>query len=79
MPDLVNLKSDVDKLKNMRSNLNNLRHKVDKLDIGKLGTIPTDLSKLSNLVKNDVAKKTEHYELVRNVNAIQTTNTSDLA
>ena len=39
--DLANLKSnvdklDIDKLKNVPTNLNNLRSKVDKLEIGKL-------------------------------------------
>ena len=60
--DLTNLKSnvdklDIDKLKNLPTNLNNLKSKVDKLDIGKLETIPVDLSKLSDVVKNDVVKK----------------------
>ena len=41
--DLVNLKSNVDKLdidkfKNVPSNLSNLKSKVDKLNIGKLET-----------------------------------------
>ena len=48
------------KFKNIRSHLSNLKNKVDKLDIGKLETTPVDLSKLSNLVKNDVVKKTEY-------------------
>ena len=30
---------------------------VDELDIGKLKTVPTNLSKLFNVVDNDVAKK----------------------
>ena len=30
---------------------------VDKLDVNKLLPIPADLSKLSNVVKNDVVKK----------------------
>ena len=60
--DLANLKSnvdklDIDKLKNLPTNLNNLKSKVDKLDIGKLETTPVDLSKLSDVVKNDVVKK----------------------
>ena len=37
-----------------------------------------DLSKLSNVVKNNVVKKTVHDELVKNVNAFQTIDTSDL-
>ena len=31
---------------------------VDKLDIGKLVHVPVDLSKISDVVKNDVIKKT---------------------
>ena len=51
---------DINKLKNLRNNLSNLKTKVDKLDIDKLVTAPVDLSKLSNVVKNEVAKKTEY-------------------
>ena len=42
---------------NVPSNLSNVKCKVDKLEIGKLETMPVDLSKLSNIVKNDVVKK----------------------
>ena len=42
-----------------------MKSKVDKLGIGKLETTPVDLSKLSNVVKNDVVKKTEYNELVK--------------
>ena len=41
----------------LKTNLANLKTEVDKLDIDKLVSIPTDLSKLSNVVKNDVIKK----------------------
>ena len=41
----------------LKSNLANLKTEVDKLDIDKLVSILNDLSKLSNVVKNDVAKK----------------------
>ena len=41
----------------LKTNLANLKGKVDKLDIDKLASVPTDLSKLSNVVKNDVVKK----------------------
>ena len=40
--------------------------------------VPAALSKLSDVVKNDVVKKTKNDELFENVNAIQTTFTSDL-
>ena len=42
----------------------NIKFKFDKLDIDKLVPIPNDLSKLSNVVKNDVVKKTEYNKLV---------------
>ena len=32
---------------------------ADKIDTDKLKTVPTDLAKLSNVAKNDVAKKTK--------------------
>ena len=55
-----------------------MKSKLDNLDVGKLVAVPVDLSKLSDAVKNDVVKKTEHDRLVRKVNAIQTTDTNDL-
>ena len=51
-------------MKNVLSSLNNLKSKVDKSDIGKLETTPVDLGKLSNVVKNDVVKKTEYNESI---------------
>ena len=41
----------------LKTNLANLKTEVDKLDNGKLAPVPTDLSKLSNVVKNDVVQK----------------------
>ena len=41
----------------MPNNLSILKTKVDKLDIDKLVSAPTDLSKLSDVVKNEVIKK----------------------
>ena len=43
----------------LKTNLATLKTEVDKLDIDKLKPVPNDLSKLSNIVKNDVVKKTE--------------------
>ena len=48
---LASLKSNVDKLKNLPSNLSNWKSKVDELDFDKLLPIPTDLKKLSDIVK----------------------------
>ena len=42
----------------LKSNLANLQTEVDKLDIDKLTPVPVDLSKLSDIVKNDFAKMT---------------------
>ena len=41
----------------LKTNLASLNTEVDKLDINKLKPIPVDLSKLSDVVKNDVVKK----------------------
>ena len=81
--DLANLKSDVDKLdidklEQVPIGLNSLKSKVDKLVVDKLVPVPADLSKLSDVVKNDAVKMTEYDELVKKVNAIQTTDTSNL-
>ena len=43
-----------------KTNLAALKSEVDKIDPDKLKTVPTDLSKLSNVVKNDVVKKTDY-------------------
>ena len=48
----------------------NLKTEVDKLDIDKLVTVPADLSKLSNVVNNEVVKKTKYDKLVTKVNNI---------
>ena len=50
-------KLDIDKLKNIQTNLSNLKSKVNKLDVDALIPVPVDLSKLSDVVKNDVVKK----------------------
>ena len=56
----------------LKTNLATLKSEVDKLDIDKLNPIPTDLSKLSDVVKNDVAKKTDYNKLVTKVDNIDT-------
>ena len=40
----------------LKTNLANLKTEVDKLDIDKLVPVPVNLSKLSDVVKNDVIK-----------------------
>ena len=55
----------------LKTNLANLKTEVDKLDIDKLAPVPADLSKLSDVVKNDV-KKHVYDKLVAKVNNIDT-------
>ena len=40
-----------------KSNLASLKTELDKIDVDKLKTVPDDLAKLSNVVKNEVVKK----------------------
>ena len=51
---------------------------VDELTIHKLKIVPTDLSKLSNEVDNDVVKKTVYDELFKKVNSIHAIDISEL-
>ena len=44
----------------LKSNLASLKTEVDKIDADKLKTVPVDLAKLSNVVKNDAVKKIEY-------------------
>ena len=44
--------------------LASIKSEIDKLDIGKLETTPVNLSKLSDVVKNEIVKKTEYNKLV---------------
>ena len=64
-------KLDIDKL-------SSLQRKLEKLDVGKLLPVPVDLSNLTDIVKSEIVKKTAYDELVKKVNVIQTTDTSDL-
>ena len=44
-------------MKNLPTNLKIMKNTVDKLDVDKLVPVPVDLSKLSDVVKNNVVKK----------------------
>ena len=57
-----------------KTNPASLKTEVHKIDADKLKTVPVDLAKLSNVVKNDVVKKTEYDKLVGKVDNIDTTN-----
>ena len=56
----------------LKTNLANLKTEADKLDIDKLAPVSDDLSKLSDVVKNDVFKKTVYDKLVEKVDNIDT-------
>ena len=47
----------------LKTNLAALKTEVDNVGTDKLKTVPNDLSKLSNVVENDVVKKTEYNTL----------------
>ena len=69
---MTNLKSDVDKLnidklKNVATNLSKLKGRVDKLDVDKLVPALVDLNKLSDAVKNDVVKKDVYNAKIKNI------------
>ena len=70
--DLVNLKCsvyklDIDKLKNIPTNLSNLKSKLDKLDFDKSVPVFADLSKLSDVVQNDVVKKDVYNAKIKDI------------
>ena len=58
----------------LKTNLSNLETEVDRLAIDKLVPILVDLSKLSNVVKNDVVKKAVYNKLVAKVDNIDTSD-----
>ena len=63
-----------------KTNLAALKTEVDKIAVDKLKTTPTDLAKLSNVVKNDVVKKTDYNAKVTSIEsqiAGVTKNTTD--
>ena len=52
-----------------KTNLAALKTEVDKIDVDKLKTALTDLAKLSDVVKNDVVKKTNYNTKVTSIEA----------
>ena len=52
-----------------KTNLAALKTEVDIIDVDKLKAIPTDLDRFSNLVKNDVVKKTDYNTKVTSIEA----------
>ena len=54
----------------IKSDLASLKATVDKIDVDQQKTVPDDLSKLRNVVDNDVVKKTVHEKVDTKLNAI---------
>ena len=52
-----------------KTNLAALKTEVDKIDVDKLKTAPTDLAKLTNAIENDVVKKTDYNTQVTSIEA----------
>ena len=50
-----------------KTNLAALKTEVDKIDVDKLKTVPVDLTKLSNVVNNDIVKKTDYNTKVTSI------------
>ena len=55
----------------LKTNLSALKTEVNKLDIPNLGTLPTDVAKLTNKVANDLLEKTD-FNLLKFVNLLKT-------
>ena len=58
----------------LKTYLANLKTEVDKWDICKLAPVPVDLSKVSDVLKNYVVKKTVYDKLVAKANNIDTSD-----
>ena len=58
----------------LKTNLASLKTEVDKLDIDKLAPVSVDLSKLIDVIKNDVVKKAVYDKLAAKVNNIDTSD-----
>ena len=58
------------KFDSVPTSLNNLKTKVDDLDIDELKTVPAELKKLSDVVKNEVVKNTKYNTLKTKVNRL---------
>ena len=56
----------------IKTNLAALKTEVDNIDTDKLKTVPNDLAKLSNIVKNDAVKKADYNTLKSKVDGTDT-------
>ena len=56
---------------NVPTSLNDLKTKVDDLDVDKLKTVLVDLKKLSDVVHNEIVKNTKFNALKTKVNNLE--------
>ena len=47
--------------------VNSLKSKVDKLGVDNLVSVPVDLKKLSDVVKNEIVKKNVYNAKIKNI------------
>ena len=62
---------DTNKLVNVPRSLDNLKTKVNDLDVDKMKIVPVDLKKLSVVVSKEVVKKTVYNKLNTEVNNLR--------
>ena len=55
---------------NIPTSLNNLKIKVEDLNVGKLKAVPVDLKKLSDVVVNEIVKNTKSNTPKTKVNSL---------
>ena len=56
---------------NIPTSLNNLKIKVEDLNVGKLKVVPVDLKKLSDVVVNEIVKNTKSNTPKTKVNSLE--------
>ena len=54
-------------MKNVLSSWSSFKSEVDKLDVDKLVTVPVNLNKLSDVIKNDIVKKDVYNAKIKNI------------
>ena len=64
-------KTDINKLVNVPTSLNNLKINADDLDVGKFKAVPVGLKKLSDVVDNELVKSTKFNALKTKVNRLE--------
>ena len=64
-------KLDINRLVNVSTSLNNLKTKVDDLDVAKLKSDPVDFKTTSNIVDNEVVQNTKFNILKKKVGNLE--------